>query len=137
MYLVLVHHWSHSFGQTEAGEHYSYGQRVEAVVPLKDFETAWPFIEATCPKDWHSVDYAPWERSRNICLEEFKQRVQQAKDEIEAFGKDRVFVAYAYMTAPGSSQGERWYLYKDSLLLEQGTHYDSANLAYQRAILGR
>jgi len=135
MYLVLVHHWSHSFGQTEAGEHYSYGQRVEAVVPLEHLEDAWPLIEATRPRLFEPNPELPHlRRERVLDREAFLARVEDARGKLGESGKR--FLAYAYMTGEASSQGEKWYLVKDAVLLEQGTHYDSANLAYQRALLG-
>ena len=137
MYLVLVFHWSHSFGQTEAGEHYSYGQRVEAVVPLKHLGDAWPLVKATRPHLFESDPVLPHLRKERVLDKKaFMESVQRAKRELEN-GRERFHVAYAYMTGEASSQGEKWYLVKDALLLEQGTHYDSANLAYQRAMLGR
>jgi len=137
VYLVLVHHWSHEFGQTEAGAHVSYGQRVDALVPLELVEAAWPLIEVTRPRLFMDNSELPHLRvPARLDKARFMDYVQRAKRELEN-GRERYLVAYAYNTGEGSSQGEKWYLVKDALLLGKGVHYDSANLAYQRAMLGR
>ncbi len=137
MYLALIHHWSHEFGQTEAGAHVSYGERVDVLFPLELVEQAWSLIEATRPRLFTDNADLPYLRVPvSLDKDAFMVSVERAKEALEE-GREKYLVAYAYNTAEGSSQGEKWYLVRSPLLLEQGTHYDSANLAYQRAILGR
>ncbi len=139
MYLALIHHWSHEFGQTEAGAHVSYGERVDVLFPLELVEQAWPLIETTRPRLFTDNADLPYLRVPALLDKgRFVHYVEGAKRAlVEDENKTRYLVAYAYNTAEGSSQGEKWYLVRNPLLLECGVHYDSANLAYQRAILGR